>query len=416
MTSNTTVKFYELPEYHANKAILVYIPPVILCIGTFGNVLSFVVLTRKRMREKSTYLYLATLAAVDLLVIYVGLLLRWAETVTEFNLKETSEFSCRFLTAFGYTITDCSVWLIIAVTVERFIVARYPLRASAMCTRGRAAKVIVAIFLALLGLNSHFFFTSGLRSTNSASPSNGTSPGNQTVVMETVSMRCTSLEGYEQMHKIWQFVDACLYSFIPFLVLCVLNVLIIKSVIVSQREMSKHNETGLAASKHSLQHRGNRRMTIMLLTISCTFLVTTTPMNISLIINTYVNSQLDSDFTTYTPGEHRLIARLILLTGVTKMLMFTNHSINFFLYCATGQAFRKQLVQLFRCDGDSGYNDSLTMSPGTSHTHVVTVNGGRHVSRECKDLLNKTRRQGQKAPRSTQAERDLQERTPLKTA
>ena len=29
--------------------------------------------------------------------------------------------------------------------------------------------------------------------------------------------------------------------------------------------------------------------------------------------------------------------------------MYTNHSINFFLYCATGQKFRHQLIWMMRC-------------------------------------------------------------------
>jgi len=43
-----------------------------------------------------------------------------------------------------------------------------------------------------------------------------------------------------------------------------------------------------------------------------------------------------------------LAAKLILVRTVCELLMYVNHSINFFLYCATGQKFRRQLCALWR--------------------------------------------------------------------
>lgn len=41
-------------------------------------------------------------------------------------------------------------------------------------------------------------------------------------------------------------------------------------------------------------------------------------------------------------------ARLILARTVSELLMYTNHSINFFLYCAAGEKFRRELAALGR--------------------------------------------------------------------
>lgn len=43
------------------------------------------------------------------------------------------------------------------------------------------------------------------------------------------------------------------------------------------------------------------------------------------------------------------MAQFKLIMTVTELLMYTNHSINFFLYCATGNKFRQQFFDLFRC-------------------------------------------------------------------
>lgn len=43
------------------------------------------------------------------------------------------------------------------------------------------------------------------------------------------------------------------------------------------------------------------------------------------------------------------MAQFKLVTTITELLMYTNHSINFFLYCATGNKFRQQIFDLLRC-------------------------------------------------------------------
>ena len=61
-------------EYQIRKVLLLYIPPLLLIIGTIGNMLTFCVLLRKAMRRTSTYNYLAVLSFTDMLVLYVELL------------------------------------------------------------------------------------------------------------------------------------------------------------------------------------------------------------------------------------------------------------------------------------------------------------------------------------------------------
>ncbi|BFZ19902.1 hypothetical protein BsWGS_22941 [Bradybaena similaris] len=54
-----------------------------------------------------------------------------------------------------------------------------------------------------------------------------------------------------------------------------------------------------------------------------------------------------------TYQEKRLVvhglAQFRLIHTITELLMYTNHSINFFLYCATGNKFRQQVLDLLRC-------------------------------------------------------------------
>ena len=45
----------ETDEYRAHRLLQLYIPPLIIILGTFGNVFAFVILRNKAMLKFSTY-------------------------------------------------------------------------------------------------------------------------------------------------------------------------------------------------------------------------------------------------------------------------------------------------------------------------------------------------------------------------
>jgi len=70
-----------------------------------------------------------------------------------------TEWSCKLSTVTLYAVSDYTVWLIIAVTVERYVVVCHALSARAVCRRRRAILIITALLAALLAFNLHFFWT-----------------------------------------------------------------------------------------------------------------------------------------------------------------------------------------------------------------------------------------------------------------
>jgi len=54
------------------------------------------------------------------------------------------------------------VWLIVAVTCERYLVVCHPFRASTFCGTPVARRLVVGLLLAFVGFNSHFFWTVGV--------------------------------------------------------------------------------------------------------------------------------------------------------------------------------------------------------------------------------------------------------------
>jgi len=315
-------------EYEVQKYILLYIPPVLLVIGTFGNLFSFVILL-KNTRKASTYSYLSVLAIVDILVLYIGLFNLW---IAQFliNVKEMHRFVCKTATFLGYTCSEISVWLIVAVTIERTIVVLFPLKAPRVCNTKYARITITSIIILFASVNLHFFWSVGLEYTH----------GNETTVVE-----CKARENYTQLvEQIWPWVDAAMYSFSPFVVIFVLNLIIILNVISARKaRLMLRQQSSLARPgrhKHSQEHgEMSRRITFMLLAVSFTFLITTLPKNIYIIYTSFNKAQ-DIEL------EIESLLKRKLIDTIAEMLMYTNHSINFFLYCATGKKFRGQVRAL----------------------------------------------------------------------
>ena len=78
MSNQTGSEYYEqLGLYKAGVLIWKVVPPILILLGTIGNSLSILVLTRRSIRVSTTALFLTVLACVDLLVLYSGLLRQW---------------------------------------------------------------------------------------------------------------------------------------------------------------------------------------------------------------------------------------------------------------------------------------------------------------------------------------------------
>lgn len=104
----------------------------------------------------------------------------------------------------------------------------------------------------------------------------------------------------------------------------------------------------------SPSNSNNTRLTILLLFVSCSFLVLTLP---SVVYN-LIMSIKPSSSSTATTNENNSTnsimtdkensSRRILLYTLVRLLMIINHSINFILYFVLGKRFRRDLKQLFR--------------------------------------------------------------------
>nr|QVK45795.1 G protein-coupled receptor [Proales similis] len=353
------------PEDAGLRPFLVeyYTFPVIVLLGTVCNSLAFIVLRGKKMRSQSTYFYMAVLAVADEMVLINGCLNFWLYLYFGKTFLMFSVLSCKFASFALYAALHFSVWTVVIMTVERFIAVTLPLKAGILCTVKRAKLAILTLFAIIVLVNIHFFVTHSL-----------------VEIQGQVGCLPESSWANYFMEGVWPWIDASIYSYVPLSLLIVFNVMIIHNLVKASNKMDKMNEakraSSTAHSNYKLIYRSkqrdantsptepagnnqtesksiyqssqqinqanqsnssaNRKLTIMLLVVSMTFLVTSMPI---------VTLQ-----TIELTGRLEQSTTLTVIRGIFLSLQYLNHSINFFLYGIFCTRFRREFLDLFnRC-------------------------------------------------------------------
>jgi len=129
----------------------------LLIVGTFGNVLSFIIFSHGALRKSSTFRYLALLSLMDLLVLYSGLLdlFLTIEYGGAFSLRNLHPITCRLHTFITYWSQHSSSWILSFISVDRAIATNCIQFARKFCTP-RSAEYVVSIILVIIALlNCH---------------------------------------------------------------------------------------------------------------------------------------------------------------------------------------------------------------------------------------------------------------------
>ncbi|CAF5095103.1 unnamed protein product, partial [Rotaria sp. Silwood1] len=115
----------------------------LLIVGTFGNIVSFIIFINEALRKSSTFRYLALLSLTDLLVLYSGLLdlFLMIEYGGTFSLRNLNPIACRLHTFITYWSQHSSSWILSFISVDRAIATNRIKFARKYCTPGSAGNI-----------------------------------------------------------------------------------------------------------------------------------------------------------------------------------------------------------------------------------------------------------------------------------
>ncbi|XP_041374784.1 thyrotropin-releasing hormone receptor-like [Gigantopelta aegis] len=316
--SNTAITLEDFLEYQISVQIHLYYLPVLLFIGIPGNAITFVVLVFSSFRKSTTSMYLAVISVLDTLILLVSAFWYANREVSQLDL--INDVTCKLVFVVFYFSIHYNVLLVVAVTVERFIVVVFPLKAQLWISMRRTVVVIVCCGVFSFGLNlCHVFIRTAKVSRTTGKYFCGRTREPATKLF---------------LEKAFPWIDSLLYCILPMMSLFALNTIMI-------HHMKKHISRCLSLrnSKTNENQSNQRQMTVMLLLVSFSFLLLTGPMGIVLIVERYV----------WIPRTLKQTAVSRLLHSVIDNMMYMNHAINFMFYCFTGRKFRNELKRMCCC-------------------------------------------------------------------
>ncbi|GFO34274.1 FMRFamide receptor-like [Plakobranchus ocellatus] len=284
---------------------------VVIILGVLGNAMAVMVLTRRTMRS-STNVFLTALAIWDTLVLLVVLLLICLIELSEPFRQHAFPYIVVYLYPVGLAAQTATVWLTVSFTVERYIAVCHPLKAASMCSIPRARIVVLTISLVSILYNLPRWFEYSIVNFTDSQNETCIFPGRTPLANDSI---------YHKIYFGWlYFLVMC---FIPLCSLAVLNSFLIVAVRRSKRERRSMN----------VKESRENNVTIMLVSVVIVFIICQVP---ALIYNMAYSINMPEVSSSYSWD---------VLSNFRNFLVTLNSAVNFILYCALGQKFRRTFVR-----------------------------------------------------------------------
>ena len=292
---------------------------LILLFGTFGNVMTVIILRRLRSGWSAMNVYLTALALSDTATLYTGALPIWTLKVLDYDIRATHVVICKLFIWVMNTAAALSAWLLVALTAQRAASVVWPHRVNVICTRHKSVVTIVVITAACSLLQTHTLYGFDL-----VKFTNGTTE------------RCTfgSADYQRFWVSVWVMVSLLVYSPLPSMCLVVGNAVprgwkLTVAIKEARAKFSSRRED----QKDSLEKKASS-VTVTIITVSGAFVLITVPLTTH---NTF--------FHGYASGAiDYFLYDLFFVFGMSNFVW------NFYLYCLTGSKFREEFKKImFGC-------------------------------------------------------------------
>lgn len=304
---------------HITSYLWIIFSPIIYIFGLLGNLSILAVLTKLAFWKKPIYILIAVLAFSDVTVLSVGLSRYWTREVFGADIRSLTDVGCKINVFVIYTFMQFSSMLLVCITLERFLKTRFTLKYHLIVSTKRTVILIVFVFVFLSGLNCFWFETQGL-------------------VNFEGDLSCdATTETYFWVEEfIYTYMDLFVLSVLPFFAMVAMNISIMRVL-----NESKKLRSISVSDKSTRKELGKFSQVLarMILFTSTYFLITTIPVSIYFITDSYMAPKAD-DITT---------ARLDVVWAVTYLFLYTNYAVNFFVYMVTNKLFYRTFWSLLGC-------------------------------------------------------------------
>ncbi|RNA00614.1 FMRFamide receptor-like [Brachionus plicatilis] len=365
-----------------------------LCDNSNGqlNDFSLAKVSKSQMQRNgliAIYFYLAILSIFDIGVLYFGLLNDWIVDLNSLNLKNSNQIACKLFTFLAFLCSHLSSSLIVVACLLRLVAIYSPIEAAKLTNRKSFRKTCLLLLLFFSMVNLHLFWTMSLVPVEHFLINLHRSLI-QPILKDmkiAASYECQFVSG-EAFKQLWPIIDKLFYCLIPFCVIVFVNFTIIMNISKTQKykyfvyvskmksdDSSKVEMASLTQRSHSrdlsyntcsksrsiacsnFAHLSNqaentklfgKKITFTLLWVSFMFLILTLPVMLLYIFLNRITIMIEKSADPVRNYEWLSIAQKF-----TGILMYLNHSLNFFVYYFTGARFRQKFWNIFKVNKHS---------------------------------------------------------------
>ena len=283
-----------------------YVPPILIIVGTFGNLCTVLVMRKKPFRYYPIGYYFSAYALTSLLTLYLFLGSEWIAYMSEAQPIDTqADWICRVWQFVSRVVTYSSIWFVVSMTIDRYITIWHRKKSSKLCTLFMAKFAAICIFVGLVVISVHAMWTYGLM--------NG----------------CFILHIDDDVHvAIWPWMSASCYSYLPLTLIFIFDILIFTGLCVTHSPNESNNEVTPMVLTH----------TTLVLSMFY-FLLVLPPTVINIVDKTYPPSWL--------PKRHLMI-QLAKARIIGHYMAWTNTAIVFYICILFSHSFRKEVNNMLK--------------------------------------------------------------------
>ena len=320
-------QYLDLFGCHFSVMMWRIVSPLFLLVGLTGNVISFLVFSRKRMRDTTASVYLRFLSVFDTLVLLTSVLRHLIRNFTYMDVRKFSDFACRLHVWVSSSSRQVAIWLLCVIAIDRMLLIKHPIWAKANCTKKRSIYVGLTMALVLFTLDSPTFMFYQRRELYTHS--------NETNASVLTGYACThSTQTFKYFStKIKSVLILLLFSIAPVICLAYCNIILLKELTRRHHKKQTRRVNTAMKVKEQLELRS---VTKMLVTVCIFFIIITVPGCIYLVLEPYL---LDRAI----PYDASISS---MMNAILACLLYSNNTFNFILYCVSGQLFRKELSEM----------------------------------------------------------------------
>ena len=287
-------------------------------------------------------------AVTNTLVLYVGCGADWVSHVTRTRyIAHFFDWLCRVWQFIYNVIIYAAGWIVVSMSIDRFIIVWQPRQAPYMCTVFMAKLVTIIILIGLVVVSIHAMWTYEL-----------TPQGCSIDIMQ---------EDFFQTIA-WPWISATLCSYIPLVLIFTFQIILLIGLVYPRSEV---------VSLTNMNQTTQDQLTKLALIVSLVYLALNLPIIIVNLME-YANSSV-------RPFNYRKTIRLLFARTACQTISCLNCAVSFVLYFAMVPQMRKELMTLLR-----KLKGSKTSSIEEMQSMEVNTNGDMYVTKLDQDATSAT--------------------------